>query len=163
MLRRPIEDKRCYPGLLAARSLASLLLVIALASVLSGCGYRGARVYEFPAGFRGWALIKYGVESCPPLSTEGGAALYRVPASRVLCTSSKWAEGWGNDAYFWTGPARGEIPAGGAGDTVHVQGPFVGSATGNQNFWFEAFFIGTVKEHAANETGFSGLISAGGQ
>ncbi len=50
--------------------------------------------YEFPAGFKGWVVVKYGDPSCPPLSGQGIFKVVRVPASGRVCTSSRHDGRW---------------------------------------------------------------------
>lgn len=79
-----------------------LMLYIMLGLMLIGCEQRRQiEVCEFPAGFRGWTIIVWGVNGYPPLPTVEGKVIERFPADGIIITSSKQQFGWAKDeAYF---------------------------------------------------------------
>jgi hypothetical protein len=77
----------------ALRQIASASKTISIAGVcllLSGCpGFKAAEVRRFPQGFRGYAIIVWGVPNYPPLSIQGGKMIEGFPSDGIIITSTQ--------------------------------------------------------------------------
>jgi hypothetical protein len=78
-----------------------ILSVVASIILLMRCESRVGGVYEIPSGYRGWIEVRYERPSCPPLVYRDGKYIFRIPATGVLCTSSKPEFGWAHDEFFY--------------------------------------------------------------
>jgi len=115
---------------------------------------RTPSVYELPEGYHGWVLINFGRPDCPPLPTENGKPIFRIPKSGVLCTSSglRDVDYWEDDEYYLVGEARTAIPpstSAGRGRAIRLLSSVQcrdGSKRGGAEFL--SFFIGTDAETA---------------
>lgn len=78
------------------RSLGLLVIVVTAVIILIALNGGVGRpvLYEFPAGYHGWILIRYEVPDCPALQTRGLYLVIAVPDSGRLCTSSTFPYGW---------------------------------------------------------------------
>jgi hypothetical protein len=70
--------------------LISLLVLVALliAWILVFLGVGRPLLWEVPAGFRGWASVRYGDPRCPPLETRGVFIVLSASPDGRGCTSS---------------------------------------------------------------------------
>ena len=50
--------------------------------------------YEIPSGFKGWFVVKFEEQACPPLRSQGLFLVVSVPASGKVCTSTPNPDGW---------------------------------------------------------------------
>lgn len=49
--------------------------------------------YEIPSGFKGWFIVQFENQSCPPLRSQGMFLVVSVPDSGRVCTSTHHANG----------------------------------------------------------------------
>jgi hypothetical protein len=108
----------------ALRRIVSGSRTIAIASVcllLSGCpGFKAAEVRRFPQGFRGYAIIVWGVPNYPPLPIQGGKMIEEFPSDGIIITSTQQQFGmsWNENCIVGEGgrSERANILSEGAGD-----------------------------------------------
>jgi hypothetical protein len=62
---------------------------------------RQAEVYEFPNGFRGWAVVIWDVPGYPKLPIDQGKLVERFPANGIIITSTKQQFGFAHDESFF--------------------------------------------------------------
>ncbi|HUI43381.1 MAG TPA: hypothetical protein VL523_15565, partial [Terriglobia bacterium] len=79
----------------AALGLGALALIAGVAwlGVLLSGGLGHSRLYEVPASYRGWVLVKYKNPSCPPLAGSGIYSVVQVSPSGDACTSDELPAG----------------------------------------------------------------------
>jgi hypothetical protein len=121
------------------------LILVCLA--LGGCRRetRQPEVREFPYGFRGWAVIAWGVPSYPPLPEADGKLIERFPSDGVIITSTRMQFGRALDAEYY-------VDAGGQRLLERPRVAF-GTVSGRERYGCKLhllrLFIGTDAEHQA--------------
>ncbi|HEV2197726.1 MAG TPA: hypothetical protein VGR55_19235 [Candidatus Acidoferrum sp.] len=65
-----------------------VILCISLLGFLLYGVFGKAIKYEIPGGFKGWLIVRWDDQRCPPLRRQGMFLLLSFPASEVACTSS---------------------------------------------------------------------------
>jgi len=106
-----------------------------------------------PEGFRGWAILHFGVEGAPPLRSEHGTLVVEYPASGQLSTSTLAddAEGFLHREYFERG-AAGLVPLSRLG---RIWGEYnmriARDEDGTLMSRSSGFFVGTLEEFRAAE------------
>ena len=150
--------------------IVGLLLVIGAAvflffrsSIASEGVYRVATAVGFdvatperhvvPEGFRGWAVVHFGVEGAPPLREDEGAMIVEYPASGQLDT---WTEAPAAEGFMQRGYCR--RTAGGMaplsrvseiwGEFTHRQFKEIGFGVAGRS---TGFFVGSMKEFRATD------------
>ncbi|HEY7351509.1 MAG TPA: hypothetical protein VH596_01965 [Terriglobales bacterium] len=74
--------------------------------ILTSCNTRRPDRILIPAGFEGWAKIKFEVPNAPPLPVENGHWLIRLDANGHLQTSTMFQGGIAKDEYFYISDGR---------------------------------------------------------
>src|SRR3954454_21691443 len=117
--------------------------LIFLCLALAGCEQRrSVEVREFPQGYRGWAIIVWGVPGYPELPKDHDKTIERFPTNGIIITSSKQQFGWAHDdSYFVDGaghrlPSRPNTPF----ETVS------GIEQGGRKMDYSKVFVGTKAE-----------------
>ena len=130
------------------------LMTIAACALTTACA---TRVYEVDEGYTGWAVVKHGVASCPPLPVEQGQPIHRVPQSGVLCTSDPKEKAWlYSDRYYEVGAKRTELSTSGPITARRIWSPGDGT---DGVYQFDAFFVGTWSQQEADLLGLSRLLN----
>lgn len=83
-----------------------LLFFAAVALLTTSCNTRRPDLFLIPAGFKGWAKIKFQVPVAQPLPVENGHWLVRLNAEGYLQTSSMLEGGIAKDEYFYVANGR---------------------------------------------------------
>ena len=127
----------------------SLALLMSLALWLGWSGQhsslRSSR-FLIPEGYTGWIRVEFEVQGAPPLSTEGGEYVVRIPADGILRTSSPEQYGWALDHYY-SYSAEGVHPIPDSGDAPLIWGKINGEASGALGKRkYEEFFVGTAQQ-----------------
>jgi hypothetical protein len=130
-----------------------LILLVLLGWEFTEVLIKATEVYELPQGYRGWAIIQYGVPHCPGLERLDGKIIHKFPSSGCLCTSSPPPEGFHSVKYEYVSPdgTRTKIP----GWTFWVAEPGIWDGTtttveaGGTRFVQEVLFVGSKKEFHA--------------
>src|SRR6266481_570114 len=71
---------------------AGLILVFALGWGVHHVFSRPMR-YEIPGGFKGWFVVQFEEQACPPLRSQGLFLVVSVPTSGKVCTSTSNPDG----------------------------------------------------------------------
>jgi hypothetical protein len=80
-------------------------LVVLSACFLIGCGMSSnAEVHLLPAGYQGDVFIVPGVAAGVPLSREGGATVFHIPANGILVTQDQPKSGWRSSLFYYLQP-----------------------------------------------------------
>jgi uncharacterized protein DUF6843 len=127
----------------------SSLAVVATAMVsLTACNTRRPDRFLIPAGFKGWAKVKFEVPGAAPLKVEDGHWLLRLDSNGHLQTSTMFQGGIAQDQYFYlsgsqrTPLQRTESCQGGA-----IWGVSTGSDPISDHADSEWFFVGPEAEY----------------
>lgn len=59
------------------------------------------RAYLLPDGYEGWVVIRYDVDSAPPLQEKDGVLQFVIDENGTMETSDKLVVGWRRDEYFY--------------------------------------------------------------
>jgi hypothetical protein len=122
------------------------VLVLPVLFVISGCMQtRQADRYLIPQGYTGWVFLEYEVKGAPPLGSESGFKLFRIPRNGRLQTSSPGpVAGAARDEYYYihSKGQRQPLKLGDWGRGGSIWGGSVGGGTPPS----ERFFIGTEKQ-----------------
>ena len=80
-----------------------LTVVILLAWFSISPKKSGPRSFRFliPEGYSGWVRVEFEAAGAPPLPSEGGQTVLKIPATGVLRTSSPERYGWARDSYYF--------------------------------------------------------------
>ncbi len=106
------------------------------------------RAFHFliPEGYTGWVRVEFEIPGAPPLPTQSGHTVVKIPPSGTLKTSSSEQNGPANDDYAsYSNDAVRMLPDSGPEKRVwgkitgELQGP-----TGKKKY--EEFFIGTQQQ-----------------
>jgi hypothetical protein len=129
---------------------AMLILVIGLGVRFSANSRNSApRSFRFliPEGYRGWVRVEFEVPGMPPLPTEGGQTVIKIPPSGLLRTSSPEQYGWARDTYvFYFSAGVQSIPD--SGPAKLIWGKINGEATGSFGKQkYEEFFVGSEQQY----------------
>jgi hypothetical protein len=81
-------------GSLATLGVLLFIGLVAAVGGLLGAGVGRPRLYEVPADYHGWVVVKYQDSSCQPLKSSGLYSVVTIPASGRACTSSPVPAGW---------------------------------------------------------------------
>jgi hypothetical protein len=127
----------------------SLALLLSLALWLGWTGrhssLRSSR-FLILEGYTGWIRVEFEVQGAPPLSTEGGEYILRIPADGILRTSSPEQYGWARDHYYYYS-AEGVHPIPDSGGAPLIWGKINGEAFGaGGKRKYEEFFVGTAQQ-----------------
>ena len=131
-------------------SLATLVLVIGLVAwfTLSSrdMSSRSLR-FLIPEGYSGWVRVEFEVSGAPPLLSDAGQTVLKIPATGVLRTSSPEQYGWAEDYYyFYSSTGSRPLPDSGAGKLIW--GKINGEASGSPGKQkYEEFFVGTSQQY----------------
>jgi hypothetical protein len=113
-------------------------------------------LFEIQSGYRGWVIVQYGVESCPPLERRGRTLVHKIPPSGCLCTSNLSQEGFHHERYEYVSASgiRTELFT-----TAIKPDAFIwdeGTATINpanrKTFSQKDFFVGSKQDREARTT-----------
>ncbi len=134
--------------------IAMLILVIG-SGVWFGTNGRNSspRSFRFliPEGYRGWVRVEFEIPGMPPLPTEAGLTVIKIPPSGILKTSSPEQYGWARDTYVFYSNVHsnaGEQPLPDLGPARLVWGKINGeesSSSGERKY--EEFFVGTEQQY----------------
>jgi hypothetical protein len=123
---------------------------------------RGPVVYEIPDGYRGWVLVRYEREDCPPLQLRGVDLIVSVDDRGCGCTSSEapWPGTWRDTRYTYgrtegtTREIRPAVLANSGGKIVDASGEVWDISEGSVQYagerrsrGYDAFYIGTEDEY----------------
>ena len=127
----------------------SVALLMSLALWLGWTGQhsslRSSR-FLIPEGYTGWIRVEFEVQGAPPVSTEGGEDVLRIPAGGILQTSSPEQYGWARDHYYYYS-AEGVHPIPDSGEAPLIWGKINGEASGAAGKRkYEEFFVGTAQQ-----------------
>lgn len=130
--------------------IAMLILVIGL-GVRFGANSRNSapRSFRFliPEGYRGWVRVEFEIPGMPPLPTEAGQTVIKIPPSGLLRTSSPEQYGWARDTYALYSSA-GLRPIPDSGPARLVWGEINGEETGSSGKRkYEEFFVGSEQQY----------------
>jgi hypothetical protein len=133
---------------------AMLILVIGLGVRFSTNGRNSApRSFRFliPEGYRGWVHVEFEIPGVPPLPTEGGQNIIKIPSSGILRTSSPEQYGWARDTYVFYSDVHAnadEPPIPDLGPARLVWGKINGEESGSSGKRkYEEFFVGTEQQY----------------
>lgn len=130
--------------------IAMLLLVIGLGVRLGTNSKNSApRSFRFliPEGYRGWVRVEFEVPGMPPLPTEAGQTVIKIPPSGLLRTSSPEQYGWARDIYVFYSNASLQ-PISDSGPAKLIWGKINGEETGSSGKRkYEEFFVGTEQQY----------------
>ena len=88
---------------------ATLLLAIGLGAWFSIDASRNSapRSFRFliPEGYRGWVRVEFEIPGAPPLPTEAGQTVIKIPPSGLLRTSSPEQYGWARGMTTFSTPS----------------------------------------------------------
>ncbi len=117
--------------------------------LVSGCEQRPPAMYELPIDYRGWVQVRFERQGYPPLPTENGADVFRIPTSGVLSTSSSAKSGWGKSEYYYASATkRHQLPALSKGDESLIWGGvYTGGSPDSEERNSVRFFVGTRVEY----------------
>ena len=102
--------------------------------------------FLIPEGYTGWIRVEFEVQGAPPLSTEGGEYVVRIPADGILRTSSPEQYGWARDHYYYYS-AEGVHPIPDSVEAALIWGRINGEASGAAGKRkYEEFFVGTAQQ-----------------
>jgi hypothetical protein len=101
------------PGRFKSGRLTGLAFVFSAALTVTGCQLasdlfdllkpkRTPEKVILPEGFRGWALVEWGVAGAPPTPLEDGFLVLRIPKCGYLASSSIPEAGWAKDEWYLT-------------------------------------------------------------
>jgi len=131
-------------------SLATLALVIGLVAWFTvssrNTSSRSLR-FLIPEGYSGWVRVEFEVPGAPPLLSEAGQTMLKIPATGVLRTSSAEQYGWARDYYyFYSSTGSRPLPDSGAGRLIwgKINGEALGPSGKRQ---YEEFFVGTSQQY----------------
>lgn len=127
----------------------TLILVIGLGTWIStGSRNSNRRSLRFliPEGYSGWVRVEFEVATAPPLPSDGGYTLVRIPPSGLLKTSSPEDYGWAKDDYFfYSGDDVRAIPDSGSGRLIWGKiNAEEANSSGKRKY--EEFFVGTEQQ-----------------
>lgn len=114
-------------------------------------------LFEIQSEYRGWVIIQYGVELCPPLERRGRTLVHKVPLSGCLCTSNPSQEEWHDERFEYVNASGIRTRL----FTTDFSGPdtFIwdeGTATINpphgKSFSQKDFFVGSKQDREARTT-----------
>lgn len=88
------------------------LIVCTLGSLVLTQKWRTPEARRFPEGFRGPAIIVWGIPSYPPLPLAGGKLVETFPADGIIITSTQPQEGLAFDENYFTQTNGQFVPAG---------------------------------------------------
>jgi hypothetical protein len=125
----PEDGKRAsgrWAGRGRALRVALLSLAVPLALAGACCGLLAAtslgrtEVYEIPAGYRGWLVVRYEDRACAPFRTAGTRRYIRFDAAGRACTSEQNSRRWRRVEFVYVSPDGGRvaIPTAPAGFTA---------------------------------------------
>ncbi len=116
---------------------------ILLCLMLLGCKqHRPAGVREFPDGFRGWAVIVWGVPGYPPIPLDHDKLIERFSADGIIITSTKQQMGWAHDEYYFLDAAGNRLAS---HPRIASEGTG-GMEQGSQSMDYYLVFVGTEAE-----------------
>jgi len=85
--------------------------LIFLCLALAGCEQRRpTEVREFPQGYRGWAIIVWGVPGHPELPKDHDKIIERFSTNGMIITSSTQQFGWAHDESYFVDAAGHRLP-----------------------------------------------------
>jgi hypothetical protein len=102
--------------------------------------------FFIPEGYKGWVRVEFEVSGAPPLLSEAGQTVLKIPATGMLSTSSPEQYGWAKDFYcFYSSDGSRPLPDSGSGRLIwgKINGEAVGSSGKRK---YEEFFVGTSQE-----------------
>ena len=139
----PRRSARIVVGLL------SLALLAGLAVWLNGSARNSTRPasrFLIPEGYTGWTRVEFEVQGAPPLPTEGGEYILKIPPDAVLRTSSAEQYGWAKDHYYYYS-AQGTRPLPDSGSAALIWGKINGEeSAASRKRKYEEFFVGTAQQ-----------------
>jgi hypothetical protein len=130
--------------------IAMLILVIGLGVRFSANSRNSApRSFRFliPEGYRGWVRVEFEIPGMPPLPSERGQTVTKIPPSGLLRTSSPEQYGWARDTYLFYSSA-GMRPIPDSGPARLIWGKINGEETGSSGKRkYEEFFVGSEQQY----------------
>ena len=129
---------------------AMLILVIGLGAWFGTNGRNSSpRSFRFliPEGYRGWVRVEFELPGMPPLPTEAGQTVIKIPPSGFLTTSSPEQYGWARDTYVFYSSA-GVQSISDSGPARLIWGKINGEETGpSGKRKYEEFFVGSEQQY----------------
>ncbi len=137
-----------HPNATAARALAMVAGVVLLSLVglilfnlLFVQGVGRPVVWELPAGYQGWVVVRYLDATCPPLPVRGIFLVVSVPPSgRVCMASTGLLDVWRGHSYVYLHPDGTRTPIPGTPSPGEVG---IRDKTADHDAQEERFFVGT--------------------
>jgi hypothetical protein len=136
---------------------ATLVLVIGVGAWIrfnvasSNTSNPAPRSFHFliPEGYTGWVRVEFEIPGAPPLPSESGYTLVKIPPSGTLKTSSSEQHGSANDDYdSYSNDALRPLPY--SGPEKRVWGKITGELQGpSGRKKYEEFFVGTQEQFKA--------------
>ena len=143
----PNNTKRATRMFAGAVTLAALIVLVTWLNVNGHSTNRRSLQFLIPAGYSGWVRVEFEVPGAPPLPSEAGQTVLKIPPSGMLKTSSREPYGWAKDHYdFYTETGLRSIPD--SGPQRLIWGKINGeesSPSGKHKF--EEFFVGTWQQY----------------
>jgi uncharacterized protein DUF6843 len=103
--------------------------------------------FFIPEGYSGWARVEFEVSGQPPLPSEAGQTVLKIPSSGTLRTSSPEEYGWARDYYYFYSDS-GSRPLADSGPGRMIWGKINGEAAGvSGRRKYEEFFVGTEEQY----------------
>jgi hypothetical protein len=103
--------------------------------------------FLIPDGYSGWVRVEFEVSGAPPLLSEAGQTVLKVPATGVLRTSSPEQYGWAKDYYYFYSNT-GAKPISDSGAERLIWGKINGESAGSSGKRkYEEFFVGTSQQY----------------
>jgi hypothetical protein len=103
--------------------------------------------FFIPEGYSGWVRVEFEISGAPPLLSEAGQTVLKIPASGVLRTSSPEQYGWAKDYYYFYS-STGSRPFPDSGPGRLIWGKINGEASGSSGKrTYEEFFVGTSQQY----------------
>lgn len=102
--------------------------------------------FLIPEGYTGWVRVEFEVSGAPPLPSEGGQTVLRIPPDGQMKTSSPEQFGWAKDSYyFYSDRGARVVPDSGPGRLIwgKINGEAQGPSGTRQ---YEEFFVGTEQQ-----------------
>jgi len=110
-----------------------------------------------PDGYVGWVRLEFGVAGAPPVPSEHGRYVFKIPVGGRLSTSSPERFGWSNDEYFYLSPSGLRPLPTRVGNGRMIWGKVNGErGDASARRQYEEFFVGTeeqFRENAGKGTG----------
>ena len=108
---------------------------------------RPASRFLIPEGYTGWVRIEFEVQGAPPLPTEGGEYILKIPPGGILQTSSAEQYGWAKDRYYYYS-AQGVRPLPDSGSAALIWGKINAERSGGTGKRkYEELFVGTAQQY----------------